>query len=328
MNGVFAYALFGIYALTVAPVVTRFIDFGEKNIFVSIFGFTMLIAEFFALNFKLKMVRLRSEEKRIAYKKETGIDIIPSAGQAVFFGFFMRMVFHVSVIMVCMTALGYECTEEKMSTQGMIVLLIWIFADIGGCLYIYVNSGFYTDPPQNRQDMKDDLKEEDDWDKANLQLASSTSYFRMEIVSDIILQVYALMLFTSFWKYINQTGIEMLHDSLKANESAVEAGFRLFPMLFAMVILGLLPMRIAYWIEDSMEAFTTKEKLGMGITFFIAAVFTCSPAIFKFITLFILRFPADTWQAPLGYSGYLISIGLFLILLFAQILLFGKRSEK
>ena len=328
LNGAYAYALFGVYSLTVSPFVTRFIDYGDKNLFVSIFGFVMLIAEFFALNFKLKMVKMRSEQKRIAYKKETGIDIIPSVTPIVFFAFFMGLVFNAAIIMIAMTALGYNCTEEKMSSQGSIVLVLGIIIEIFAFGYIYVTTGFYTDEPQNKKELADDIKEDEDWDKANAQLSVSDKYFRLEMLSDIVLQVFTLMLFTAFWQYINQMGINILHDALKGNKSALEAAFSLFSMLLAMVILGLMPMRIAYWIEDSMDAFTRREKSGVGILFIIVAVFTCSPAIYKFITLFILGFPASSWEAPMGYGGYLLSIALFLTLLLMQILLFGKKELK
>ena len=127
LNGVFGYAIFGVYAIAIAPFITQFFDYGEKNIFIGLFGFAMLFAEFFALNFKLKMVRLRSEEKRIAYKKETGIDILPSATPIVFFGLFMRLVFHVAIIMVSMTALGYVATEREMSPEGVIAIMTGFF---------------------------------------------------------------------------------------------------------------------------------------------------------------------------------------------------------
>jgi len=326
LNGMHAYALFGIYALTISPFVTRFIDFGQRSTFVAIFGFVMLIAEFFALNFKLKMIKMRSEQKRIAYKKETGKDIIPSVGIGVFFGFCMRLVFHAAIIMVSMTALGYPCTERLMSIQGQIVLVVWIFADILAFGYMFVNTGFYTDTPQNRKELIEDLKEDEDWDKANSKLATDVKYFRREIIADIVLQIYTLMLFTCFWKYINDIGIDMLRDSLKAGENPIEAAFRLFPMLFVMIILGLMPMRIAYWIEDSMEAFSKRDKLGMRIVFVIVAIFSCSPAIIKFISLFILRQLDHPDTSSGGYLGYVLSFVLFMILLIMQILLFGKKE--
>ena len=326
LNGVFAYALFGIYSLTAAPIVTQYINYGDKNLFIALFGFTMLIAEFFALNFKLKMVRIRAQEKRLAYKKETGKDIIPTSNALVFYAFFMRLVFHVVILMVCINALGFPCTEKIMSPQGVAILMVGLFADFGGFIYIYMAADFYTDPPGSRQDLNEELKEEDDWDRINLPLADTARYFRLELISDIVLQVYALMLFTSVWKYINQTGIDMLDEMYKVHESAVGAAVVLIPMLLFFVILGLMPMRIAYWIEDTLEAFTQREKLGTRITFIIAGIFSYSPSIIKYVRIFILHLPNVIGESSSDYISNLISILLFLVILSVQVILFWKKK--
>lgn len=327
-NGIFAYALFGIYALTVTPILTQFFSSGEKNIFISIFGFVMLIAEFFALSFKLKMVRARAEEKRIVYRKETGIDIIPSTNLLVFFGFFMRLVFHIFILMVSLTAFGYLCTEEVMSNQALIIISIWFVADIIGCFYIYSSSDFYTDFPQERILKKDAIEAESYWHKTYKKYTASDKYFRMELFSDIILQVYALMLFTSAWQYINQTGIDILHDSMHHHESAFKAAINLFPMLFYFVIIGMMPLRIAYWIEDSMQTQTSKVKYGTWFIFIIVAIFTCAPSIIKFISLFILHYPDTPEQFLPEYFNYLLSISFFLILLFMEIVFVRSKKQK
>ena len=319
-NGAYAYALFGIYSLIVSPVITRFFDYGEKNIFIAISGFAILIAEFFALNFKLKMVRIRAQEKRIAYKKETGIDIIPSTPPIVFFGFFMRLAFHVVIVMVSMTALGFVCNDKQMSPPGIIALMSVFLLDIGGLIYMYFNNNFFTDPPQTKREFAEELKEEDDWDKINLPLASSVKYFRLELLSDIVLQIYTLMLFTSFWKFINQTGIEMLNDE---NSSPL----MVFMMMSITVVVGLMPMRIAYWIEDSMEAFTTKEKIRVIVMFVIVAIFTCSPVIIKYITVFLMHLPYTPWQSHAEQTGFAIANVLFFLLLLIQIFIFRNKEK-
>jgi hypothetical protein len=326
LNGAYAYALFGVYAVTISPIVTHFFDYGEKNLFIAIFGFAMLIAEFIALNFKLKMVRLRTEEKRVNYKKVTGIDIIPSVTPLVFLGFFMRLVFQVSIVMVIMNALGYDCDEHKMSPQGVIVILISFLLGMAGSIYIYFKSGFYTDAPQNKKELQEDIKENEDWYKENIEQASSAKYFRNELAADIILQIYALMLFTSFWYYINQYGIRVLQDLVEQNATATFVGWSLFPLLFVTVMVGLMPMRIAYWIEDSLNAFTNKEKFVMWIVFFVVAVYSCSPVFVKFISLFV--FHLRNSDSPPEFTKYIVSFSFFLILLLVQLFLVGKIDQR
>jgi hypothetical protein len=326
LNGVYAYALFGVYAVTISPVITHFLDYRETNWFVAVFGFVMLIAEFIALNFKLKMVRIRTEEKRVNYKKETGIDVIPSVTPFVFLGFFMRLVFQVAIAMVIMTALGYDCNEHKMSPQGVIAILTVFLLEMGGAIYIYFNSDFYTDTPQNKKELSEDIKESEDWYKENIERASSVKYFRMEMASDIILQVYALMLFTSFWQYINEYGIRFLQDLIERNATAAYAGWSLFPLLIVTVMVALMPMRIAYWVEDSLNAFTKKERFVMWIVFFIVAVYSCSPVLIKFFSIVFFHFQ-DSNDSPPGFIKYMVSFSFFLILLLVELFLVEKTAQ-
>ena len=70
LNGAYAYALYGFYAVTISPLVINVLEKHEPTLFIAILGFVVLIAEFFALNFKLKMVRIRAHEKQRLLKKQ------------------------------------------------------------------------------------------------------------------------------------------------------------------------------------------------------------------------------------------------------------------
>ena len=101
LNGIYSYASFGLYALTIAPLVTSLFKYGEKNYFIGIFGLVIWVAEYFALYFKLKMIRIRSELKRLADEKETGKVIsLPEISGFVSVQFFFRLLFRSAIIMV------------------------------------------------------------------------------------------------------------------------------------------------------------------------------------------------------------------------------------
>lgn len=328
LNGAYAYSLFGLYAITVAPFVSRFIDYGETSIIVGIFGFIMLIAEFFALNFKLKMVRMRVKIKSIAYQRETGIHIMPRISPFMHFQFFMRLLFRVTIVMVSMTALGYPCTEKKMSEAGIIVLMTAFLLDFCGMAYIFIKSGMFNDRPNNKKELIQEIKDDEKWSNENLPLMTSKKYFNREIFSDIILQIYALMLYTSIWKHLNEFGIGKINESLGAEDTAFSAGFGLFLMLLIMATIGLIPIRIAYWIEDAADSFTKREKFGTWFMFFIVAIFTCAPTIINYIRIFIIHDRSEAAYLPSEGAGLLISLVLFVVILLAQIALFGKKEKK
>jgi hypothetical protein len=316
LNGIYSYALFGLYALTISPLVTRLFDYNEKNYFIAIFGFLIWVAEFFALYFKLKMIRIRAELKRITYKKETGIDIKPSTGAFVFFQFFFRLLFRSAIIMVCMTALGFNCNEKKMDGLAELVLIFCFTLDMIGFFYIYANTNFYSDEINNTEEQLED----ETWNNENLGFAESEKYFRLEVFSDLILQIYAIMLFTAFWKYINQYAIEMIDESFNNTEDG-GVGLTIFFMLFAELMIGLMPIRIAYWIEDSLNSFSKQDKNLMRLNFIIVGFFACLPTIVKYLG--VSFFSKDIQLSSVG--GYIGSAVCFVALFLLQYLFRNKK---
>ena len=326
LNGVYSYALFGLYALTIAPFITSYFDYGKNNFFVAIFGLIMLVLEYFALSFKLQMVRARSEEKRIALKKENGRDILPGLNPVVLYGFFIRLGFRVIILLICIVALGLDTMDKNMSFQSISttwMLTIFFFGDMFGALLIYVNSGLSIGVEKSNTEIEEELIDDEEWDAKNSQMINSVKYFRIEILADIILQVYSIMLFTAFWKYINEYCSNVLIEDKSSQYSAFAAAFTVFPMMIIISLLALTPMRIGYWIEDSMEAFTRKEKTMMWLNFFLACCFTCLPTTINFFSLFVF----DVVSPPV-YISYVFSIVLFLVVLVLQISLNKQTDNK
>ncbi len=327
-NGVFSYSLFGIYALTIAPFVGDFVASGEYNPFLSFFGFGMLVAEFFALKFKLKMIRVRAGQRRILHKEKTGINLLPNTNKFVLFEFFLRLLFRVPIAMVCMTALGYTANEKKMSGEGVFVIMLVLVADIAGLTYLYLKSDFYTDPPMSKRELQKELSEDDVWDKANGHLVTSEKHMKLELLSDVVLHVYSIMVYTALWSYLNAYGIARL-NSIVFIEYAdpVSSAFDVFPMLFIMCVLALIPLRIAYWIEDSLMAFTWLEKFELFATFIIIALFTCSPTIWHFVSIFYLKENKRLDEAPTDMGDW-GAVALFLSLLLLRLLVFAIKRKK
>jgi hypothetical protein len=319
LNGIYSYALFGLYALTISPLVTRLFDYNQKNYFIAIFGFFIWVAEFFALYFKLKMIRIRAELKRIAYKKETGIDLKPSTGAFVFLQFFFRLLFRAAIIMVCMTALGFNCNEKKMDVMAELVLLICFALDMFGFFFIYANTNFNYDKNNNTEEQL----ENETWNNKNLGYSESEKYFRLEVFSDLILQIYAIMLFTAFWKYINEYAIEMISKSLN-NHKDSDVGLTVFFMLFAELMIGLMPIRIAYWIEDSLNSYSKQDKNLMRLNFIIVGFFACLPTITKYVGVAFIK--KDIQLSSVG--GYIGSVVCFISLFLLQYLFRGKRNNQ
>lgn len=326
-HGIFAYALFGLYSLTICPYITQFIDYNEKSIFIAVLGFFIYVTEFFAITFKLKMIRIRSEMKRKNYKDATGQDIIPTPSKLLFFGLMFRIVLRSVIIMVAMTSLGFPCTEKEMSTPGLLVLLSGIFLEIMGFGYIYQTSGLYSDFATNEETWLIQEKEREDWNTKHFPLSLTTSYIKKELLSDVILHIYALILFTSIWYFVNEKSIGLIQDAILQGMTINSALLGLLPMLISMSIIWQMPLRVAYWIEDSMMAFRKQEVAALWIFFVLVSICNFVPTIVEINKLF---FPDSktTWKIFRAENINLtFSIFLFSLLAFFHSLLNKVRQD-
>lgn len=325
LNGFYAYALFGFYSVTISPFITKFISFGTPDTIVGVFGFLILIAELPAIYFKLKMVRIRKEQRKLAYKNETGESLIPRTAIIIFFGVFMRIALRVVVIMVSSTALGYVSTERLMSPAGLIILIAGIFIDICWLGYIYMTTGFYQYDAYTRDEWIKIKQETKAWNEKYLPLAATPEYYWKELISDFVLQIFGLMVFTAYWTYINSLGMEMINHSYYNGASAFNAAVDVFSMQFFVTAICLMPMRIAYWLEDSIMAVSKKEKYIMWLLYLLVMIYTCIPTILKFLAVYIFKTDNALNFKTTTIMNFTFSLILMFIVLIIQVVVFRKE---
>ena len=304
-----------------------FVDSGKQNAIIGIFGFIMLGLEFPALRYKLKMIRIRTNIKRLEYKKATGTDIIPSVSPGVLFSFFARIILHMGIVMVSLTSLGIPATESGMSIPGLVIVIAVFLADVGGLIYLYFNYDFYNDDPQTKREMREELNEEDTWmSKHSVDPDPETSR-RKELLADFILQLYCCMLFTAYWKMINQRSVELLFSCAKDKEGAAMAAFNLVPILVVTIAVALRPMQPAYWIENSLQAFSNNEKRRNWIIFSVLGIFVFVPTILKYYQMFIRHDLSSNAIFP-AYIQYLFPLLLFMLILSVDLIAYSMSLQK
>jgi hypothetical protein len=142
---------------------------------------------------------------------------------------------------------------------------------------------------------------------------------------------------------MNQAAISRLHEEVMTDQNRMKAlelisgkvkdiheintgtGIAIILLLFVTVMLGLIPIRIAYWVEDSMTSFSRKERRIMWTIFSIAAIYTCSPFLAEYIA--IIGFNAQPNSVP-QYIQYLVAASFFLVLLLLQLFWIQKNDRK
>jgi hypothetical protein len=290
-NGYYFNILFALYYFFIAPYINEYVFQGQRNILVAIFGLIIYVAELYSFNFKTKLIRLRANEKRLRIIKESGKDyIIPQPGCVVSYGVVSRMLFRFGFIMLAMTSLGFDPGQEKQSPFFTAVLVAALLFECGVLAYTYAESGVFGSTAQDdKWDKEKEEAKKKEWLGMNLPKLNSEEYKKKELFSDVVLHLYAFMLFTAFWTPINEGNKQFVHDAFVGGDPAFTTGCLLFFIYLVMALLAFPPIRLAYWIEESVQALTSKEKWKLWGSFILAASSVALPGAQEFIRVYFLK---------------------------------------
>ncbi len=287
-NGYYFNILFALYYFFIAPFINEYVFQGNRNILVAVFGLIIYVAELYSFIFKTKIIRLRANEKRLQIIKQTGKDyVIPQPGCVISYGVVSRMLFRFGFVMLAMTGFGFDPEQENQSPFFIRVMVAALLFECGVLAYTYAESGVFGSTAQD--DKWDKEKEETakkEWLNKNLPKLNSGEYKKKEFVSDVVLHLYAFMLFTAFWTPINEGNKQFIHDAFVGGDPALTTGCLLFFIYLAMTLLALPPIRLAYWIEESVLALTSKEKWKLWGSLMLAALAVAFPAVQEFIKVY------------------------------------------
>lgn len=281
-NGLNGFMIFGLYGLFISPALSDTIEFEQKNLFVAYFGFFMLLIEPIALFIKLKNARIRSALKRKAFKKRTGINHVPITSKVMLFGFFARIILRTVAVGICTNALGIHDIGTQAHPLAVAILLGFIFLDICFMGLIYMKSDFFQEYAHTSKGKFIDEKAYKAWNEKHIPGYHTVKSYWFEVISDMVLQVYAVMLITAFIDYTNAYGLEEMRKKVLVGIAPWDAASDMLMLFFFLLVGAIMPIRIAYWIEDSLTAFTKKERTGQLLLFAVVTIFLFVPGILEY----------------------------------------------
>ena len=282
-NGFYFNLLFILYYLLLAPLVNKYIMFGEKNIFVALLGIVVYVTEFFAFNFKMRMIRLRAYAEKLRIKKETGKEIeLPAAGCILNYAVVIRFLFRIGFIMVAMMAFSFDPSQENSNPVFIMPLVTVILLEVGVLGYTFSQSGMLDGISSDEKDKKE-------WLEKYFPKFGTGEYKQKEFLSDIVLHLYAFMLITAFWNPINESGQGIINQTAPLENSAFFTGIILFFMYLVIAFISLPAIRLAYWVEESSMALTSRDKWKLRGSFLLTAAVVASPVIQEYFKVFFWK---------------------------------------
>jgi hypothetical protein len=164
------------------------------------------------------------------------------------------------------------------------MVVFFLVIDIIMLVIVYAKTNIFEERPNVKYSRTNPLIEHHEWRIKNIPGYHSLRSFWTEVGADLVLQVYAIMLFTAFIDYSNWFLVDRIQEmgSGRYPLPPPEAMFSLLPMYFLLFLLFLMPIRIGYWIEDSLLAFNRKEITGTWISFVVVLLFCFIPITIQY----------------------------------------------
>lgn len=297
------------------------LTFGERNYLVGVIGLLTLLFEYYALKYKLWIIRVRAEKKLIELEKESNEVLIINPSNALIYGLFVRIVLRSSVLLFSILAIGGEFL-----VAGSLVIVLF-FVDMIGLMYIFVTSDIIHDKvPAHKIPVA--VAERQRWRDKNLPDSDSLKNFKYEILADITLNIYAYVVFTLVWFFINSLAIDTLEGFIKTKSNAFDVGYKIAFMLVFMVLVLLIPIRVAYWIENSMNAITRKHKYAFYLMVILSGIYTCMPTLIAYSSHFFGISHSTLLFLKSQNFYWILSVFLLLIVVLIQTGLAASTSIK
>jgi hypothetical protein len=279
--------MLAIYFFFFAAFLKDSIISGEINYYFGTLGFLIYFLEVKFIKIKTLFVLKRAEKYYLTVIKKHN----PDAKQKRIGGFlwymnFVRFLFRIGIIVISGHLFGLDeyGKDNGMGWIGGLVLGVFIiyelitlmiFMDLSGAMII-----------KEEDAIKNKKKVNDKWNKMH---QNKFWLLRSEGVSDFVLFIYSGMLFTAFWDIMSTEMISEVEGFYSNGHSIYFALAAVISLYSLLCFLAVVPIRLAYWIEESLMAYSTKQKLALYASFFLVCLSLCYPPLFRIVELYILE---------------------------------------
>lgn len=284
MNGLKFNIVFGLSSIIVMPAIAR-LELKTSGPVIGIFAFVMYVCEAWALYYKVRLTRVRIVYERTGGSVTKDIPPLPPIGCFVSYGFLIRMCFRVLMLVIALGSLGLmdPVGDEDPSTVGIIIMIIGVLFE----LFVMCVAWFETRIDKDEEE-EDTVKVERAWRKTNFKMLDDPRLFMKELFSDIILFVAAMMFTHLFWTMSNNDMMDSIDRSFAYGESALSVFLVMFFCNFVLSMFMIVPMRLAYWIGESISVIDSKQKWKLRLSLLFAGISITLPVFSHWFRVYFL----------------------------------------
>lgn len=245
---------------------------------VAIVGILFYVGEMWAFNYKIHISRARI--LRGLTKNTPGMLSVDTRtpGCMIFYAFLIRFCLRFAMLMIIGAAMGLTLQDEDPSIWVILLMIFGCLFEIVVFLFSLFWSRVYKTEAKNEREQESENDEEVAWRKKYFPWLDDPKHPMKEMAADIILFIFAVLLTKGFWDTSNADFIDFIRRSSTDGTSAAYVCVSIIIANIVLCLFFLIPVRLAYWVEESMLVFTGRDRWRYALSMIFAGLMVTAPS--------------------------------------------------
>jgi len=290
MNSIQFNIILGIFSLVSFFLSKLMTSIAIPLYLVAFCSFLLYLAEFWAFLYKLKIARIRELILTTKGNPNLEIDGGSEPGCMMVYAFLMRFVFRIVLGMIPVLVLG-EGIDKDMNNVQIICMIIIVLFELFNMMYSMYETHIFKltgEDPDSEEDIRNFWKKEKKWRTNNFPLLKQVGTKNKEMIATIILLLMAFITTHFLWGSMNNEFKDFIIRTKTNHESVLFAVLSVTISCFLLCLFFLMPVRLAFWIEEKMKADQAIELKRYRLSLIFAGVSICSPSLIQLFVSFVL----------------------------------------
>ncbi len=259
---------------------------------VGIFCLFLYVGEYWAFLFKLKVARVRELIKLTKGNPNTRQAMGGEPGCMMFYAFLMRFVFRIVVGMIPVISFGGGGVNDELNTVQIVFMILIVLFELFNMLYSMYETHIFRltgEDPDTAKDIDSYWESEKKWRTKNYPLINKEDTRKKELYAAIILLLMAFATTHFLWGSMNNEFVDFIIRTEKNKESVSFAVISVILSCATLCLFFLMPIRLAFWVEEKMKADEKPEIRRYRLSLLFAGISICSPSLIQLFVSFVLK---------------------------------------
>jgi hypothetical protein len=260
------------------------------EIFLGLCFLSLYFLETWAFNLKIRLSRAR-----VLMELTDGDPKSPlthkSIGGLVWYGFLIRLIFRFLIMLIALNFLHLMRYEGKeLSGWTLALLIIAMLFELYSLMIPMIDSGVDSYKERTEERRKRAQVAEVKWREENFLYLRNKELIWKEPAADILLTLYAIIPIKFFWGMVNNTFSSYIIGNARDGWGPIETAFGVAIPVFILSLFFLIPVRLAYWVGESIRVNSAAEKRHYYLSLCVACLVIMIPTLDTFWRTFFLGY--------------------------------------